>query len=178
MPGTTTCHRSSILAPTPLGDTVEGGTSFLSALLTHRPGDGNVENAVIVAVGVASVALPLAGRYSVLSRSRSALRSSDTIAQGSSQNAGTSGGTRAGKPFTRKGRAEIDAENARRNGGVNICESCRVDVAPGQRSQKGVTPPGNERQRDHIIPKSKGGDGDPSNGQVLCRACNLEKSDN
>ncbi|MFI6393125.1 HNH endonuclease [Nonomuraea sp. NPDC050540] len=27
-------------------------------------------------------------------------------------------------------------------------------------------------------PKSKGGSGDPSNGQVLCRVCNRSKSDN
>ncbi len=91
--------------------------------------------------------------------------------------AGTSGGKRAGKRFTPKGKREIDAENARRHGGTNVCEDCGVDVVPGKRSQKGVTPPRNERQRDHIIPKSKGGDGDPTNGQVLCRGCNLEKSD-
>jgi len=90
---------------------------------------------------------------------------------------GTAGGTRAGKSFTPKGKAEIDATNAERHGGANVCENCGTKVVPGQRSQRGVTPPGNERQRDHIIPKSKGGDGDPSNGQILCRTCNLDKSD-
>ena len=30
---------------------------------------------------------------------------------------------------------------------------------------------------DHVIPKAQGGKGDPSNGQVLCRDCNIEKSD-
>jgi hypothetical protein len=90
---------------------------------------------------------------------------------------GTAGGTRAGKSFTPKGKAEIDAANAERHGGVNVCVNCGVQVVPGQRSQRGVTPPGNERHRDHQIPKSKGGDGDPSNGQILCRTCNLDKSD-
>ena len=87
------------------------------------------------------------------------------------------GGARTGKAFTPKGKREIDAENAARNGGMNICENCGVEVVPGQRSQRGVAPPGNERQRDHIVPRSQGGDGDPSNGQILCRDCNLEKSD-
>lgn len=90
---------------------------------------------------------------------------------------GTAGGNRAGKSFTSKGKAEIDAANAERNGGLNICESCGTQVVPGKKSQLGVTPPRNERHRDHIIPKSKGGDGDPSNGQILCRTCNLDKRD-
>jgi len=90
---------------------------------------------------------------------------------------GTAGFERTGKAFTPKGKAEIDAENAARHGGANVCENCGREVVPAQRSQNGVSPPGNERQRDHIIPKSKGGNGDPSNGQVLCRDCNLNKSD-
>jgi uncharacterized protein RhaS with RHS repeats len=90
---------------------------------------------------------------------------------------GTADGARAGKQFTPKGKAEIDASNAERHGGVNACEECGLRVVPGQKSQRGVTPPGNERHRDHIVPKSKGGDGDPSNGQILCRDCNLKKSD-
>ena len=62
---------------------------------------------------------------------------------------GTSGGSRAGKLFTRKGKREIHATNAERHGGANICETCGVEVVPGQRLQSGVVLPGNERQRDH-----------------------------
>ncbi|MDI3291177.1 HNH endonuclease signature motif containing protein [Polyangium sp. 15x6] len=90
---------------------------------------------------------------------------------------GSAGGSRAGKPFTAKGKAEIDAANAERNGGVNVCETCRTQTIPAEKSQRGVRPPGNERQRDHKIPQSKGGDGDPLNGQILCRDCNLKKRD-
>ena len=90
---------------------------------------------------------------------------------------GTSGGDRAGKPFTKKGKQTVIQRNKDQNGGVTNCESCGVETVPAQKSQKGVTPPKNETQVDHIQPKSKGGDGSPSNGQVLCRSCNREKSD-
>ena len=90
---------------------------------------------------------------------------------------GSKGGTRAGKSFTPAGKKEIDAANAAKNGGANKCENCGTDVVPGEKSQSGVTPPLNQRERDHIVPKSRGGDGTPANGQVLCRECNLEKSD-
>ncbi|MFN7241081.1 MAG: HNH endonuclease, partial [Chitinophagales bacterium] len=48
---------------------------------------------------------------------------------------------------------------------------------PEQQSKSGVTPPKTETQVDHINPKSNGGSGTPDNGQVLCRDCNIQKSD-
>lgn len=54
---------------------------------------------------------------------------------------------------------------------------CKTETVPAQQSKAGVTPAGNEAHVDHIIPSSKGGDGAPPNGQVLCRDCNLRKSD-
>lgn len=38
-------------------------------------------------------------------------------------------------------------------------------------------PPPAETQVDHVIPRVKGGDGAPPNGQVLCRDCNNKKGD-
>jgi RHS repeat-associated protein len=85
---------------------------------------------------------------------------------------------RAGKAFTKRGKDIVKEENAAKNGGKVKCENCGVETVPGKKSESGVTPPGNEAQVDHIDAKSKGGAGDPSNGQVLCRDCNIKKSDN
>ncbi|WP_369926223.1 RHS repeat-associated core domain-containing protein [Xanthomonas sp. NCPPB 2632] len=88
---------------------------------------------------------------------------------------GTSGGERAGKVFTRMGKIEVKEINAAAHEGKIVCEACGRETVPALQSQKGVTPPGNEAHVDHIIAKSKNGDGSPSNGQVLCRDCNLDK---
>jgi RHS repeat-associated protein len=57
------------------------------------------------------------------------------------------------------------------------CQDCATNTVPGKKSEKGVTPPQNEGQTDHIKPKSKGGTNAPSNAQHLCRKCNRDKSD-
>ncbi|PCC74638.1 RHS repeat-associated core domain-containing protein [Nannocystis exedens] len=88
---------------------------------------------------------------------------------------GTSGGSRAGKRFTSKGKEDIRAENRARYDGVETCEKCKAPLVPGQRHTANVTPPKNERQHDHIIPKVHGGDGSPTNGQLLCGGCNRAK---
>jgi len=83
---------------------------------------------------------------------------------------------RSGKSFTQKGKEDVKNANSTKNGGETKCENCGVKTVPAQQSQKGVTPPSNETHVDHIVPQSKGGEGSPSNGQVLCRDCNLKKS--
>jgi RHS repeat-associated protein len=80
---------------------------------------------------------------------------------------------RAGMDFTRAGKRQIDEANAAKHGGKNVCDSCGTDVVPAQQHTRGVTPPKNERHRDHIEPKSQGGSGTPGNGRITCRECNL-----
>jgi hypothetical protein len=93
------------------------------------------------------------------------------------QPGGVAGRNRGGKAFTKAGRAIVKEKNAAENDGKNRCENCGVETVPGKKHEKGVTPPPNEAHVDHIIPKVKGGPGEPDNGQVLCRECNLEKGD-
>jgi RHS repeat-associated protein len=66
-------------------------------------------------------------------------------------------------------------DDARANAGGK-CEYCGQNTEPGQKSQKGVTPPGSEGQTDHYNPASKGGSNDPSNAVHSCRDCNQQKS--
>lgn len=83
---------------------------------------------------------------------------------------------RPGKPFRPRDKQQVIDDNRQRNGGETKCENCTVGTVPGQKSQKGITPPRNETQIDHKEPRSKGGSGTADNGQVLCRSCNREKS--
>jgi RHS repeat-associated protein len=90
---------------------------------------------------------------------------------------GTHGDPRAGKDFTPKGRQVVIDDSKARNGGKPVCVDCGRTTSTPQQSKKGVTPPDDETHVDHMTPKSKGGDGSPSNGCVRCRLHNLQKSD-
>jgi RHS repeat-associated protein len=86
--------------------------------------------------------------------------------------------SRTGKDFTKAGKEAVIDVNKSKNGGAVKCQSCGTKTSPTTKSQKGVTPSKKERQVDHVKPKSKGGSGTPDNGQVLCRDCNIKKSNN
>jgi hypothetical protein len=96
---------------------------------------------------------------------------------GSKPTLGAAGGPRAGKPFTAKDRRILEDQNRQKYGGSTRCENCGTQTVPGQQSQKGVSPAGNETNRDHIIPRARNGSGTVENGQILCRSCNIKKSD-
>ena len=70
----------------------------------------------------------------------------------------------------------VREQNKADNDGKMICGRCGVETIEPKRHEKGVSPPDNEAHVDHIIAKSNGGSGTVENGQVLCRLCNLEKS--
>jgi hypothetical protein len=82
---------------------------------------------------------------------------------------------RPGKDFTKSGKDAVKELNKLNNKGKVLCDNCKIETVPGKKSQRGVVPPKNEAQVDHIKRKREGGSGTPDNGQVLCRKCNLDK---
>lgn len=81
-----------------------------------------------------------------------------------------------GKDFTAAQKRNIIQENMKNNGGVVKSDSSGEVLVKPSKSQRGVTPPQNEWQIDHIVPKDKGGLNSYSNAQVLSRKENREKS--
>lgn len=79
-------------------------------------------------------------------------------------------------PITANTKVKVAKENAEFFG-RNRCESCGVDTIPAQKSTRGVKPPPNEAQYDHIEADSKGGSNTEENVQLLCRSCNRLYSD-
>ncbi|WP_437734865.1 RHS repeat-associated core domain-containing protein [Sorangium sp. So ce1335] len=126
----------------------------------------------LVVGGVGNIAAGIQGLSQALMSQGSGSRGPQVAASAAGS---APGGERAGKAFTRAGKAEVKAENAAAHGGQTTCMDCGRPTIPAQQSRKGVTPPTNETHVDHIIPRSKGGIGSPDNGQVLCRDCNLRK---
>lgn len=80
-----------------------------------------------------------------------------------------------GKDFTLKQKEQIIQDNIKRNNGVVKSDLSGQELVKPQKSMKGVTPPKNEWQIDHVVPKDKGGTNSYSNAQVLSREENRIK---
>jgi hypothetical protein len=80
-----------------------------------------------------------------------------------------------GKDFTPAQKNKVIEENRKMNDGVVKSDQSGVEAVKPSKSQKGVTPPDNEWQIDHVVPKDKGGTNSYDNAQVLTRKENREK---
>ena len=87
-----------------------------------------------------------------------------------------------GKDFTPDQKRKIYDENRRRNGGKLLDDDTGLPLEPPKKSRRGVKPPGNEAQVDHIIPKKPANPNIPpgtnsnKNAKVISRDRNRQKS--
>ena len=79
--------------------------------------------------------------------------------------------------YDAKRKKAIYDENMKRNGGELRSDQTGKKLEMPKRSQRGVTPPANEAQVDHIYPQSQGGFNSFDNAQVIEREANRHKSD-
>ncbi|HTA31224.1 MAG TPA: HNH endonuclease signature motif containing protein [Candidatus Cybelea sp.] len=79
--------------------------------------------------------------------------------------------------FTQAQKRNILDANRQKNKGILRSDQSGEQAVQPQQSTKGVKPPDNEAQVDHIQPKSLGGPNSYKNAQVLTRKENIQKSD-
>lgn len=81
------------------------------------------------------------------------------------------------KPTPRQVR-DMKALNNQHNGGVLRSDLDGTHLVDSKKSMKGVTPPSNEAQIDHIRAVANGGTRTNSNLQIISRKQNRDKWDN
>ncbi len=81
----------------------------------------------------------------------------------------------AGKKFTATQKKNIRAANMQKNKGSLLDDDTGELLVLPKKHVKGVAPPSNEAQVDHIFPKSKGGTNSYSNAKVISRKRNIKK---
>ena len=84
---------------------------------------------------------------------------------------------RAGCEFSDSVKRDAVDDNLVRNNGELRCDYCNTPIQIASKSQRGVTPPGNDLAYDHFDPVKLGGRGGRDNIVTSCRECNGEKSD-
>lgn len=141
---------------------------------------GDVGGATVdLAISAAAVFSPIPGVGQAIKGLRVAdkavegLRAADKVvdsANAAKEGAGAYNRYKPGANFSKKTKNDI-AEQA-----GNKCEYCGVETVAAKKSERGITPPRNEAQTDHIKPRSEGGTNAPSNAAHACRECNRDLS--
>jgi len=88
---------------------------------------------------------------------------------------GEANGERARRGFLSQDKPPVLQQNREKNDGRLMCDLCGTALREPQKSMRAVTPPRNDYQRDHVIARSKGGNGTVKNTELLCRDCNRQK---
>lgn len=83
---------------------------------------------------------------------------------------------KSGADYDQTRKTDILNENMTRNNGQLRSDKTGKLLEQPQKSMKGVTPPKNEAQIDHIVAKANGGANSFSNAQVIERSANIAKS--
>jgi RHS repeat-associated protein len=155
-----------VLDPTPVSD-------GLAATLSAQSGDYWGAGASLL-----GAAVPYVGDLAKTGKIAKALDKIDNavdLAKAEERAAKLSKVQRPGKDVTKAGKeATIDVNRAK-NGGKTVCEECGTQTVPAKKDTKGVTPPVNRTEVDHVKRKREGGSGTPDNTRVTCRDCNQKK---
>lgn len=134
---------------------IGGTTTFL--------GTGLVGGSGVVTAGTLGAAAPATAVTATAGGALALYGGATTAKALSSVN---SEGEKKGTDFNKKEKSQIIEKNKTKNDGKNVCENCGTETVKAEKSKKGISPPKNETQVDHIVPKSKGGKGKIDNGQV------------
>jgi RHS repeat-associated protein len=149
-------------------------------------GDGVNHALVDVAMSVAGVIVPIPGAGEVLKGARAlehgveAARAAQAVEHGVEAvrggEAAAKEGVEAYKKYTPGGNFSKKTKSDIADQAGHQCEYCGVNTVAAKKSERGVKPPKNEGQTDHVVPRSEGGTNAPSNAAHACRDCNRNLS--
>jgi RHS repeat-associated protein len=192
-----TLHKYTYAHNNPVAGTDPSGFSFESTLLGLTL--AQKIGAILITIGLIGTATLLDGKPNII---RLIFKASEDELSGNTDDSPDEPGTSSvttdesgpydhledpddvgpGKNFTAAQKEKIYAENRNRNGGVlRDDETGEILVSP-QKSKKGISPPSNEAQIDHKIPRKPAdpnvapGTNSYSNARVISRARNRAKS--